>query len=134
MMLRNWKEYQVAFAKLGDCHGVIDDATFKQIEEFVCQMYTVRGERNVNAARLSILSKTFKVTNVNQNFMKSAINYDGSSIPPCASELRQQVPRFVEGIIIQPEKLTDDISDNIVSIEENESDCDSSEDLSDDER
>ena len=97
-------------------------------------MYTVRGERNVNAARLSILSKTFKVTNVNQNFMKSAINYDGSSIPPCASELRQQVPRFVEGIIIQPEKLTDDISDNIVSIEENESDCDSSEDLSDDER
>ena len=37
MMLRNSKEYQVAFAKLADCHGVIDDATFEQIEEFVCQ-------------------------------------------------------------------------------------------------
>ena len=40
MMLRNSKEYQVAFAKLGDCHGVIDDATFEQIDEFLCQMYT----------------------------------------------------------------------------------------------
>ena len=87
MMLRKSKEYQVAFAKLGNCHGVIDDATFEQMEEFVCQMYSVRGERNVNAARLSIFSKNFKVTNVNENFMKSAINFDGSSISPCASEL-----------------------------------------------
>ena len=92
-MLRKSKEYQVAFAKLRDCHGVIDDVTFEQIEEFVCQMYIVRRERNVNAARLSIFSKNFKVTNVNENFMKSAINFDGSSITPCASELRQQVLR-----------------------------------------
>ena len=45
----------------------------------------------------------------------------------------EQVPRFVEDIIIHPEKSTDDITDNIVSIEENESDSDSSENLSDDE-
>ena len=89
MMLRNSKEYQVALEKLGDYHGVIDDASFEKLEEFVCQMYSVRGERN----GLSIFSKNFKVTNVNENFMKSAINYDGSSIPPCASELRQQVLR-----------------------------------------
>ena len=161
MMLRNSKEYQVAFAKLGDRHGVIDDATFEQIEEFVCQMCSVRGKRNVNTARLSIFLKKFKVTNVNENFMKSAINFDGSSIPPCASELRkqvlraryiansgwlekngkytflwfegEQVPLFVEDIIIQPEKTTDDITDDIVSMEENQSDSDSSENLSDDE-
>ena len=36
-------------------------------------------------------------------------------------------------MIIQPEKSTDDITDNIVSIEENESDSDSSENLFDDE-
>ena len=83
----------VIHRKLGDCHVVIDDATFEQIEEFVYQMYSVRGERNVNAARLSIFSKNFEVTNVNENFMKGAINFDGSSIPPCASELRQQVFR-----------------------------------------
>ena len=78
-MLRKSKEYQVAFAKLRDCHGVIDDVTFEQIEEFVCQMDSVRRERNVNAARLSIFSKNFKVTNVSENFIKSAINFDGSS-------------------------------------------------------
>ena len=87
MMLRKSKEYQVAFAKHGNCHGVIDDATFEQIEEFVCQMCSVRGKRNVNTARLSIFLKKFKVTNVNENFMKSAINFDGSCITPCASEL-----------------------------------------------
>ena len=161
MILRNSKEYQAAFAKLGDYHGVIDDATFEQIEKFVCQMYSVRRKRNVNAARLSIFSKNFKVTNVNENFMKSAITFEASSIPPCGSELRQQVlraryiansgwlekngkytflwfegeqvPRFVEDIIIQQEKSTDDITDNIVSIGENGCDSDSSENLSDDE-
>ena len=56
-------------------------------------MYSVRGERNVKAARLSIFSKNFEVINVNDNFMKSAINFDESSISPCASELRQQVLR-----------------------------------------
>ena len=48
MMLQNSKEYQVAFAKLGDCHGVIDNATFEQIEEFVCQMYTVSEESEMS--------------------------------------------------------------------------------------
>ena len=79
MMLRNSKEYQVAFAKLGDRHGVIDDATFEQIEEFVCQMYSVRVKRNVNAARLSFFSKNFKATNVNENFMKNFLHVHQSS-------------------------------------------------------
>ena len=90
MMLRKSKDYQVAFAKFRNSHGVIDDATFEQIQEFVCQMYSVTGERNVNAARLSIFSKNFKVTNVNENFIK-IFNFDGSYIPPCASKLRYQV-------------------------------------------
>lgn len=97
-ILQQSEEYQKAFIELGkffwDKYDVIT-----VIEKFVCHLYNVisKDENDtptVNRARFELFLRNYKIKNLNEPFQKKNIkNFDASSLPPCYSELEQQILR-----------------------------------------
>lgn len=64
-----------------------------KIEEFVCHMYGFKRLKYVNEARTAMFQKTYKLLDKNDVFMLPKKSIDGSSLPPCKSELHQHFLR-----------------------------------------
>ncbi|KYN03439.1 hypothetical protein ALC62_05715 [Cyphomyrmex costatus] len=64
-----------------------------KIEEFVCHMYGFKRLKYVNEARTAMFQKTYKLLDKNDVFQLPKKSIDGSSLPPCKSELHQQFLR-----------------------------------------
>lgn len=87
------EQFQSAFAELSneDCDRL---TVFRNIEKFVCSLYTMKSLDSVDNARFALFFLNYKVNNVNEPFQKKNLqNFDASSIPPCAAELRPQLLR-----------------------------------------
>lgn len=68
------------------------DNIFERIEEFVCHMYGLNRLKQVNEARVVLFEKTYKFLDT-ETFKLPKKGIDGSSLPPCKSELYQQFLR-----------------------------------------
>lgn len=91
-------EYQQAFMQFGDpelfTNGTMQVDIFNNIQKFVCEIYSVPGILDVNAARLQLFLNNYSVSNINEEFNpKNLKNFDASSLPPCETELFQQFLR-----------------------------------------
>ncbi|CAH1110719.1 unnamed protein product [Psylliodes chrysocephalus] len=85
--------YQLAFQNLAtDDEEILKDA-FVTLEKFVCHMYGIRNNSNVNDVRFHLFSTTYQSKNFNDNFEKKFKNFDPSSLPPCKVELQQHLLR-----------------------------------------
>lgn len=94
MILEKSQEYQEAFASLGDVtSNELTASNFQILEKFVCEMYGVKGIRQVNDARFHLFSKNYKPTYKQEKFEKKLQNFDASNLPPCQAELYQQLLR-----------------------------------------
>ena len=86
-------EYQQAFMQFGDPE-YIQQEIFNKIQKFVCEIYSVPGIFDVDAARLQLFVNNYTVSDVNEEFNpKNLKNFDASNLPPCKSELFQQFLR-----------------------------------------
>ena len=65
----------------------------KLLNIFFFRLYGHKNVYNVNEVRLSQFLKSYSINSSNQSFKKSVINFDASLIPPCKSELFQQLMR-----------------------------------------
>lgn len=64
-----------------------------KIEEFVCHMYGFKRLKNINEARVALFQKTYKFLDNDDSFQLPKKGTDGSSLPPCKSELYQHFLR-----------------------------------------
>ncbi|XP_053954504.1 uncharacterized protein LOC128860783 [Anastrepha ludens] len=93
-ILKKSPEYQNAFIELGNINSIATKThIFKMLEKFVCEMYNLRNINDVNSGRFSKFWETYKASNVNEVFQKQLKNFDASSLPPCKTELHQQLLR-----------------------------------------
>ena len=84
--------FQNAFLDLGSKEHNVQDS-FHIIQSFTCHLYGLKKLSDVNQARIVIFNKTYKVKDKFQPFSLSIRNYDACNLPPCQSELFQQVLR-----------------------------------------
>lgn len=91
-LLKSFEDYQRAFGDLGD-RDVETSTVFPVIEEFVCRMYSVKHVDTVNEARLELFNENYKADNPKDIFAKKIRNFDASNLPPCSTELQQQLMR-----------------------------------------
>ncbi|CAG9814703.1 unnamed protein product [Phaedon cochleariae] len=56
-------------------------------------MYGVKHVDKVNQARLELFHEAYKTNDSQESFVKNIRNCDASNLPPCSSELRQQILR-----------------------------------------
>ncbi|KAI8420459.1 hypothetical protein MSG28_008947 [Choristoneura fumiferana] len=61
------------------------------MQSFTCHLYGLKKLDDVNQARMVIFNKTYKVKDKSQPFSLSIWIYDACKLPPCQSELLQQV-------------------------------------------
>lgn len=66
---------------------------FLILEEFICRIYGFKNVVEINKARLASFMKTYKIMENNDVFRLPKSNIDGSSLPPCQSELKQHFLR-----------------------------------------
>ncbi|KAG5887983.1 hypothetical protein JTB14_033233 [Gonioctena quinquepunctata] len=62
LVLGNKKEFQKAFASLGDSSSDFDD-TFARIESFVCSMYGYESNKKIDNVRYQMFLRNYKVEN-----------------------------------------------------------------------
>lgn len=91
-------EYQQAFMQFGDPELCTDEHIqkdiFQKIQKFICEIYSVPGVLDVDAARLQLFVNNYSVNSINEEFnRKNLKNFDASSLPPCKTELLQQFLR-----------------------------------------
>jgi len=87
------EEFQQAFASLGDT-GIDIDNTFAKIEAFVCSMYGYETQKKINNVRYLMFLRNYKVKNTDEAFLKANLkSFDASCLPPCYTELLQQMRR-----------------------------------------
>ncbi|XP_077263749.1 uncharacterized protein LOC143898274 isoform X3 [Temnothorax americanus] len=91
-ILMNSEIFQKEFADLGSKDYNIDES-FNIIQSFICHLYGLKKLDDVNRARIEIFNKTYKVSDTSQPFSLNVRNYDASCLPPCQSELLQQLLR-----------------------------------------
>ncbi|XP_025836082.1 uncharacterized protein LOC108740487 [Agrilus planipennis] len=94
-LLKKNVEFQQEFATLGE-ENLIEDQlneVFNTIQKFTCQLYNAKKSIDVDDGRYQLFVSNYKPSNVNENFTKKIVNFDASSIPPCKSELYQQLRR-----------------------------------------
>lgn len=94
-ILKGSTTFQEMFTELSREHAHTNEKIFEQIEDFICQIYSVKKIKTVNEARLNIFTRTYKPKNVEEAFQSQKVKFDGTSLPPCQSELRQQVLRSI---------------------------------------
>lgn len=97
-ILKKSPEYIEAFLKFGEVELSTDkekeQSIFDVIQKFICELYNVSGLIDVDAARLQLFINTYTVDNVNEEFQRQNVrNFDASNLPPCKSELLQQLRR-----------------------------------------
>lgn len=90
--LLNSEIFQKAFLDLGSKDHNVQDS-FNIIQSFTCHLYGLKKLNDVNQARIVIFNKTYKVKDKSQPFSLSIRHYDACNLPPCQSELLQQVLR-----------------------------------------
>ncbi|CAH2089048.1 unnamed protein product [Euphydryas editha] len=87
------KDFQKTFADLGlavesNQNNILNKA------QFVCHLYGLKNIKSIDEARFVLFSKTYKCSrSANDSFKIKIKNVDGSSMPPCQSELMQQFLR-----------------------------------------
>lgn len=93
-ILTSSTEFVQAFSDLSDQSCDID-RTLPIIDTFICRVYTQpKSITSVNVARYTILAKRFKVKKVDESFNKKLWEkVDSTCLPPCQSELKQQLLR-----------------------------------------
>ncbi|XP_072380424.1 uncharacterized protein [Diabrotica undecimpunctata] len=84
--------FQQAFLDLGSKEYNLQDS-LNVIQSFTCHLYGLKKLDDVNQARIVIFNKTYKVKDTSQPFSLNIRNYDACNLPPCQSELLQQVLR-----------------------------------------
>lgn len=94
-LLKKNTEYQQAFATLGEENLTEDQLQelFNIIQHFTCQLYNAKKSNDVDDGRFQLFVNNYKASDINENFRKKIQNFDASSIPPCKSELYQQLLR-----------------------------------------
>lgn len=90
--LMNSENFQEAFLGLGSKEHNVQDS-FNIIQSFTCHLYGLKKFDDVNQARIVIFNKTYKIKDKSQPLSLSVRNYDACNLPPCQSELLQQVLR-----------------------------------------
>ncbi|XP_077265135.1 uncharacterized protein LOC143899055 isoform X2 [Temnothorax americanus] len=80
------------FADLGSKDYNINES-FNIIQSFICHLYGLKKLDDVNRARIEIFNTTYKVSDTSQPFLLNVRNYDACCLPPCQSELLQQLLR-----------------------------------------
>ncbi|XP_046481702.2 uncharacterized protein [Neodiprion pinetum] len=94
-LLKNNVEFQKAFAAFGDI-GLTED-TIRElcnvIQKYTCSMYNAKKSIDVDDGRFQLFVNSYKAVDMNENFNKKVRSFDASLIPPCKSELYQQVLR-----------------------------------------
>ncbi|KAK0174239.1 hypothetical protein PV327_011124, partial [Microctonus hyperodae] len=89
--------YQEAFASLGD-NNLTKNKTnqiFDIIQKFTCELYNLKKYIDANNARFQLFVDTYKAADINEQFSIKVRNFDGSSLPPCKSELWQLFLRAI---------------------------------------
>ncbi|RVE52891.1 hypothetical protein evm_002548 [Chilo suppressalis] len=66
-------------------------------KKFTCEMYNLKKKKciDVNDARFQLFVDTYKAADINEQFSIKVRNFDGSSLPPCKSELWQHFLRTI---------------------------------------
>ena len=85
------KKHKEAFTQLGSSE-VIDREVATILEEYVCSMYGIKNERDVNEVRTRLFKKVYGPGNLNKPLekIKSA---DPCCLPPCKDALMQKIKR-----------------------------------------
>ena len=93
------KKYQEAFASIHDVSNI--ECNSEIIEDFLCKMYATKKNglhkiSNVNDARVQIFMNNYATISDEEVFKKKVITtFEACTIPPCKSELLQQIKRTV---------------------------------------
>lgn len=94
VLLEESEEYRKAFTDLGNWHSDREwKKIFSTVEKFVCVWYNKKKCTEINKARYDEFLKNYNVNTDREKFKKKVKNLDGSSLPPCQSELYQQFLR-----------------------------------------
>ncbi|CAG9822077.1 unnamed protein product [Phaedon cochleariae] len=107
--------------------------TFQSIQKFVCLMYGLKKETEVNRARLAVFSATYTPKKNSEKLLKTLFKYDPSRLPPCEAELVQHFRRTVfisqlwSGLRKPLQLRIEELSENL----ENDGDCTESPESSD---
>lgn len=91
-LLQKSQKYIDAFTAISEWSENKPIEHFSVLEIFVCEMYGFNSLSDVNLARLATFMKTYQVKE-NENILKKKCNFEGSSLPPCKSELHQHLLR-----------------------------------------
>lgn len=96
--LKKYVEFQQAFMKFGDSKIIENNneqvLIFDIIQSFICYLYNMDDINDVDAARLQIFINSYTVSDVNEAFNRKKLQkFDASCLPPCKSELLQQLLR-----------------------------------------
>lgn len=86
-------EYQQALTRLGDANNDSTTEDFEVFERFVCQMYGRKSLNDVNDCRDAIFASSYKCKKADDTFKIKTKNFDASALPPCKSELENQLRR-----------------------------------------
>ncbi|CAH0563075.1 unnamed protein product [Brassicogethes aeneus] len=89
-ILKKSPKVQKAFEDLGE--NDIDPASYEVIEEFVCNIYNIKGIQKVNEARLAMFETIYKQDEA-KLFKRKIRNTDASNFPLSADELHQHLLR-----------------------------------------
>lgn len=92
-ILYNSDNYQKAFADLGDLENNDSTNVFETLEEFTCRIYSMNKMNTVNESRYAMFTKAYSCKDTNKVLKICAKNFDASTLPPCQSELKQQLLR-----------------------------------------
>lgn len=97
-LLTKKHEYQRAFMQFGDPESFTDEHIqediFQKIQKFICEIYSVPGVLDVDAARLQLFLNNYSVNSINEEFnRKNLKKFYASNLPPCKTELFQQFLR-----------------------------------------
>ena len=69
---------------------------FKVIETFVCHMYSLKTENDVDKKRYDIFERSYKKSSDLEHVLKKSIkSCDTSNLPPSKLELLQQIKRTI---------------------------------------
>jgi hypothetical protein len=88
--------FPLLIRQLSDNELTTGSEAFKNIEEYVCRMYSLKIKNDVNQGRFEVFEKNYKHKSDNENILrKRIIGYDASNLQPSKRELLQQVKRTV---------------------------------------
>jgi len=91
-ILEKNQEYQGAFRQLAEC-PCVSTSTCKTLQDFTCELYGARKRVALNDFRNQKFEKAFRPKANSANLLHKLAGKDGSSLPPCESEIKIQTHR-----------------------------------------